>query len=151
VVLGDVTIGPESSVWFNAVARGDAEAIRIGQQTNVQDLALLHADPGFPCVLGDRVTVGHCAIVHGATVEDDVLIGMGAIVMNGARIGAGSLVAMRALVLEGMQVPPGAVVMGAPGKVVRQVTQRDRERITHAAQHYVAAGREYKLGPSRPE
>jgi carbonic anhydrase/acetyltransferase-like protein (isoleucine patch superfamily) len=92
VVLGDVTIGAESSVWFNAVVRGDSERIVIGQQTNVQDLCVLHADPGFPCVLGDRVTLGHGAIVHGAMVEDDCLIGMRAVVMNGARIGAGSIV-----------------------------------------------------------
>src|SRR5205814_6067615 len=108
-------------------ARGDAEAIRIGRETNVQDLTMLHADPGFPCVLGDRVTVGHSAIVHGAVVEDDVLIGMGAVVMNGALIGTGSLVAVRALVLEGVQIPSGSVVMGLPAKVVREVTDRDRE------------------------
>ena len=82
IVLGDVTIGAESSIWFNAVVRGDTEAIRIGSQTNVQDLCVLHADAGFPCVLGDRVTVGHAAIVHGATVEDDCMIGMRAVVMN---------------------------------------------------------------------
>lgn len=153
VVLGNVTIGAQSSIWFNAVARGDSEAIRIGRQTNVQDLSLLHADPGFPCVLGDRVTVGHSAIVHGAIVEDDAMIGMGAVVMNGARIGAGSLVAVRALVLEGVQIPPGSVVMGSPGKVVRQVTDRDRERVRHAAEHYVAAAAEFAqaaLAAGRP-
>ena len=144
VVLGNVPIGAESSVWYTAVIRGDCEAIRIGRQANVQDLCLLHADPGLPCILGDRVTLGHGAIVHGATVEDDVLIGMGAIVMNGAKIGAGSLVAVRALVLEGMEIPPGSVVMGSPGKVVRQVSDRDRELIRHAAEHYVAAGKQYR-------
>ena len=149
VVLGDVTIGAESSVWYNAVARGDAGAIRIGRQTNVQDLCLLHADPGFPCSLGDRVTLGHAAIVHGATVADDVLIGMGAIVMNGAKIGAGSLIAVRSLVLEGVEIPPGSVVMGSPGKVVRPVSDRDRELIRHAAEHYVAAARK-SLVQSRP-
>ena len=147
VVLGNVTIGAESSVWYNAVIRGDCAAIRIGRQTNVQDLCLLHADPGMPCVLGDRVTLGHGAIVHGATVEDDVLIGMGAIVMNGAKIGAGSLVAVRALVLEGVEIPPGSVVMGSPGKVVRQVTDHDRELIRHAAEHYVAAARQFRELP----
>ena len=145
VVLGDVTIGAESSVWFNAVARGDVAAIRIGRQTNVQDLCLLHADPGFPCVLGDRVTLGHAALVHGATIADDVLIGMGAIVMNGAKIGAGSLIAVRALVLEGVEIPPGSVVMGSPGKIVRQVSDGDLRLIRHAAEHYVAAARAYRL------
>jgi carbonic anhydrase/acetyltransferase-like protein (isoleucine patch superfamily) len=141
VVLGQVTIGVESSIWYNAVVRGDTEAIRIGRQTNVQDLCCLHADPGFPCTLGDRVTVGHGAIVHGATVEDDVLIGMKAVVMNGAKIGRGSLVAVGAIVLEGMEVPPGSVVMGAPARIKRQLEEKDIARIRHAAEHYVAAAK----------
>ena len=140
-VLGDVTIGPESSVWYGAVVRGDSEPIRIGRQTNVQDLCVLHADPGFPCALGDRVTVGHGAIVHGATVEDDVMIGMRAVIMNGAHIGKGSLIAVAALVTEGTVIPPGSVVMGMPGKVVRQDTDRDQQRIAHAAKHYVETAR----------
>ena len=142
VVLGDVTVGAESSIWFNAVLRGDTEAIRIGQQTNIQDLCLLHADEGFPCVLGDRVTLGHAAIVHGATVEDDCMIGMRAVVMNGAKIGAGSIVAVGAVVLEGTEVPPGSVVMGTPGKVKRSATDEDRLRIQHAALHYVTAAKQ---------
>lgn len=141
VVLGNVTIGAESSVWYNAVIRGDTEAIRIGKQTNVQDLCCLHADPGFPCTLGDRVTVGHGAIVHGATVEDDVLIGMKAVVMNGAHIGKGSLVAVGAVVLERMQVPPGSVVMGSPARIKRQLEEKDIARIRHAAEHYVEASK----------
>jgi carbonic anhydrase/acetyltransferase-like protein (isoleucine patch superfamily) len=136
VVLGDVTIGAESSVWFNAVVRGDTEAIRIGTQTNVQDLCVLHADAEMPCVLGDRVTLGHAAIVHGATVEDDCMIGMRAVVMNGATIGRGSIVAVGAVVTEGTVIPPGSVVMGLPGKVIRSVTEQDTERIAHAAAHY---------------
>jgi carbonic anhydrase/acetyltransferase-like protein (isoleucine patch superfamily) len=141
VVLGQVTVGEESSIWYNAVVRGDTEVIRIGRQTNVQDLCCLHADPGFPCTLGDRVTVGHGAIVHGATVEDDVLIGMKAVVMNGAKIGRGSLVAVGAVVLEGMDVPPGSVVMGAPARIKRQLAEKDVARIRHAAEHYVAAAK----------
>lgn len=140
-VLGDVAIGAESSVWFGAVIRGDTEAIRIGNQTNIQDLCVLHADPGFPCQLGDRVTVGHGAIVHGAVVEDDVMIGMRAVVMNGARIGRGSLIAVGAVVLEGTQIPPDSVVMGMPGKVTRSASDRDRALIVHAAQHYIEAGK----------
>jgi carbonic anhydrase/acetyltransferase-like protein (isoleucine patch superfamily) len=143
IVLGDVTIGAESSIWFNAVVRGDTEAIRIGRQTNVQDLCMLHADPGFPCVLGDRVTVGHAAIVHGATVEDDCMIGMRAVVMNGAKIGQGSLVAVGAVVTEGTEVPPGSVVMGVPGKIRREVTEAEREWIALAAMHYVEQGTKF--------
>lgn len=142
-VLGDVTLGAESSVWFNAVLRGDVEPIYVGQQTNIQDLCVLHADFGLPCRLGDRVTLGHGAIVHGATVENDVLIGMRAVVMNGARIGAGSIVAVGAVVTEGVQIPPGSVVMGMPGRVRRLAESRDLERIRFAAQHYVEALRRY--------
>jgi len=152
VIVGDVTIGPEASVWFNAVIRGDTEAIRIGRQSNVQDLSVLHADPGYPCVLGERVTLGHGAIVHGATVEDDCLIGMRAVVMNGARIGAGSLVAVGAVVLEGVQVPPGSIVMGVPGKVARAASEANRERIARAAHNYVEAARQYRqAGVARPD
>jgi len=143
-VLGDVTIGERSSIWFGAVIRGDTAPIRIGAGTNVQDGSILHADAGFPCTIGDRVTLGHGAIVHGAIVEDDCLIGMRAVVMNGARIGRGSLVAVGSLVTEGTQVPPGSVVMGQPAKVKRELTERDIERIRHAADHYVAAGQVYK-------
>ncbi len=142
-VVGDVTIGAESSVWFGAVLRGDVETIRIGRATNIQDLCVLHADVGFPCTLGDRVTVGHGAIVHGAVVGDDVMIGMRAVVMNGAQIGAGSIVAVGAVVTEGTKIPPGSVVMGVPGKVKRQVEPRDLERIRHAAEHYSEASRTY--------
>src|SRR5262245_61229310 len=143
-VLGDVTIGAESTVWFGAVVRGDAEAIQIGKQSNVQDGCILHADPGLPCTLGDRVTLGHGAIVHGATVEDDCLIGMRAVVRNGATIGTGSIVAVGSIVTEGTQIPPGSVAMGQPAKVKREVTERDRELIRHAAEHYVAAGKVYR-------
>jgi carbonic anhydrase/acetyltransferase-like protein (isoleucine patch superfamily) len=143
VVLGDVTILAEASVWFGAVVRGDTAPIRIGRQTNVQDGCILHADPGFPCTLGDRVTLGHGAIVHGATVEDDCLIGMRAVVMNGAKVGRGSIVAVGSVVTEGMEIPSGSIAMGQPAKVKREVTERDRERIRHAAEHYVAAGRAY--------
>jgi len=144
LVIGDVKIGSNSSVWFAAVIRGDTEAIRIGSQTNVQDGCVLHADEGFPCKLGDRVTLGHGAIVHGATVEDDCLIGMRAVVMNGAKIGRGSIVAVGSIVTEGTEVPPGSVVMGQPAKVRRQTTERDWERVRHAAEHYVAAAKAYR-------
>lgn len=144
VVLGEVTIGQNSSVWFNAVIRGDTAPIHIGADTNVQDGCILHADADFPCSLGNRVTLGHAAIVHGATVEDDCLIGMRAVVMNGAVIGRGSVVAVGSVVTEGTIVPPGSVAMGQPAKVKREVTERDVERIRHAAEHYVAAAKVYR-------
>ncbi len=151
VVLGDVTMGPRSSVWFQAVIRGDVEKIVIGAETNIQDGCILHADPGFPCTLGDRVTLGHGAIVHGATVEDDVMIGMRAVVMNGARVGQGSLVAVGAVVLEGMEIPPGSVVMGAPAKIRRVCEERDQARIRHAAEHYVAAAQAFRAGQAHDQ
>lgn len=143
VVLGDVSIAKDSSIWFHAVIRGDSEAIRIGRETNIQDGCVMHADPGFVCTLGDRVTVGHGAIVHGATVEDDVMIGMRAVVMNGARIGTGSIIGVGAVITEGVEIPPGSLVMGLPGKVRRQTDEKEREYIRLAAQHYVAAGRQF--------
>lgn len=144
MVIGDVTLARDSSVWFNAVLRGDTDSIQIGPETNVQDLAVLHCDAGVPCTIGARVTLGHAAIVHGATVEDDCLIGIRAVVMNRARIGAGSLIAVGALVTEGVEIPPRSVVMGVPGKVVRQVTDEDWQRIRHAANHYVQAAQLYR-------
>jgi carbonic anhydrase/acetyltransferase-like protein (isoleucine patch superfamily) len=147
-VIGDVHLGEQSSVWYGAVLRGDTEPIRVGARTNIQDGCILHADPGFPCTLGDRVTLGHGAIVHGATVEDDCLIGMRAVVMNGAKIGRGSIVAVGSIVTEGSDIPPGSVAMGQPAKVKREATDRDREMIRHAAEHYVTAGRAYKATPT---
>jgi carbonic anhydrase/acetyltransferase-like protein (isoleucine patch superfamily) len=135
-ILGNVTIGAESSVWCNAVLRSDAEAITIGSRSNVQDLCVLHVDIRRPCTLGDRVSLGHGAIVHGAIVEDDVLIGMGAIVLNDAHIGAGSIIAAGAVVPEGMQIPPGSIVMGTPARVHRAVEAKDTERIQFAARYY---------------
>ena len=144
VVLGDVTVGAEASVWFGAVIRGDTERIVIGRQTNVQDLCVIHADAGLPCIIGQRVTLGHAAIVHGATVDDDVMIGIRATVLNGARIGAGSIIAAGAVVTEGMIVPPNSLVMGVPAKIRGETTAAHRERIRHAAEHYVAAAKEYR-------
>jgi carbonic anhydrase/acetyltransferase-like protein (isoleucine patch superfamily) len=149
VVLGDVTLGAEASVWFNAVIRGDTDAIRIGDQTNVQDLCVIHCDEGVPCSLGNRVTMGHGAVVHGATVGDDCLIGMKAVVLNRAIIGAGSLIAVGAVVTEGTEIPPASLVMGIPGRVVRPLTELDQLRIQHAAAHYVAAAKRYREEFSR--
>lgn len=136
-VIGRVRLGARASVWPRAVLRADTEEISVGDETNVQDGAVLHADPGFPCRLGARVTVGHLACVHGCLVEDEVLIGMGAIVMNGARIGTGSVVAAGALLPEGAEVPPGSLAMGVPARVARPATAGERARLLSAAARYV--------------
>lgn len=137
VVCGDVTMAEQSSVWFNAVIRGDCEAIRIGPRTNVQDGCILHADPGFPCTIGAGVTIGHGAIVHGATVGDNVLIGMKAVVQNGARIGENSIIGAGAIVMEHAEIPPGSLVVGVPGKVKRPLREDEIQRIELGAEHYV--------------
>ncbi|MDQ0989622.1 gamma carbonic anhydrase family protein [Streptomyces sp. V3I7] len=129
-VIGDVTLLPGASVWYGAVVRGDVERITVGAGSNVQDNVTLHADPGFPVTIGERVSVGHNAVVHGATVEDDCLVGMGATVLNGAMIGAGSLVAAQALVPQGMVVPPGSLVAGVPAKVRRELSEEERQGLT---------------------
>jgi carbonic anhydrase/acetyltransferase-like protein (isoleucine patch superfamily) len=144
VVVGNVTVGPEASLWFGVVVRGDTEAVVIGPQSNVQDGCILHADPGQPCILGARVSLGHGAIVHAARIDDDVLIGMRATVLNGAHIGAGSVIAAGSVVTPGMVVPPQSLVMGLPGKVVRQATQHDTELVRRTAQHYVEYARLYR-------
>ncbi|MGQ4382410.1 gamma carbonic anhydrase family protein [Streptomyces sp. SAS_270] len=130
VVIGEVTLHAGASVWYGAVLRADCGPIVIGADSNIQDNCTLHVDPGFPISVGARVSVGHNAVVHGATVEDDCLIGMGATVLNGAVIGAGSLVAAQALVPQGMQVPPGSLVAGVPAKVKRPLTDEEREGIS---------------------
>ncbi len=142
-IVGNVSIASEATVLFGAVIRGDSESITIGEQSNVQDLCCLHCDPGFPCRLGNRVTVGHGAIIHGADIEDDVLIGIRAIVLNGAKIGRDSIIGAGALVAEGKVIPPRSVVLGVPGKVVREATAADIAYIRDAAQHYVQAGKQY--------
>jgi carbonic anhydrase/acetyltransferase-like protein (isoleucine patch superfamily) len=143
-VIGDVVVGDRSSVWCCAVLRGDVAPIRIGAGSNVQDNCVCHADDGFPLTLGDRVTVGHAVVLHGATIEDDCLIGIGAVVLNGARIGRGSVIAAGALISEGAEIPPESLVMGVPGKVRRPVSAEERERFRVNAEHYVALGESYK-------
>ncbi len=137
VVIGRVRLGRDVSVWPTAVIRGDSDVIEVGDASNVQDGAVLHADAGVPCHVGRGVTIGHRAIVHGCTVADDCLVGMGAIVMNGVRIGEGSIVAAGAVVTEGTQVPPGSLVVGVPARVARPTTQAERESIARSALHYV--------------
>jgi carbonic anhydrase/acetyltransferase-like protein (isoleucine patch superfamily) len=136
VVIGRVRIGARSSMWYGSVLRGDDEEI-IGEDSNVQDLSVMHADPGYPAVLGDRVTVGPRAIAHRARVEDDILIGMGAILLNGAKIGPGSVIAAGAVVTPGAEIPPASLVAGIPAKVLRPVRETDTEMIGHAFESYV--------------
>jgi carbonic anhydrase/acetyltransferase-like protein (isoleucine patch superfamily) len=137
-VIGDVRIGAESSVWMNAVVRGDVHWIRIGARTNVQDGTVIHGQTGTHAVtIGDEVTIGHGAIVHGCTIEDRCLIGMGAILLNGVRVGAGSIVAAGSLLPEGFQVPPRSLVMGSPAKVRRSLTDDEVAMIGGYAERYV--------------
>ena len=144
-VIGDVAVGERSSIWPNVTARGDVHSIRIGDDSNVQDNSVLHCDEGlFPLEIGNRVTVGHLAMLHGCTIEDDCVIGIGAVVLNGAKIGKGSVIAAGAVVPEGTEVPPDSMVMGVPGKVKRQLTEDERQRFRENAKHYVEAARIYK-------
>jgi carbonic anhydrase/acetyltransferase-like protein (isoleucine patch superfamily) len=143
-VIGEVAIGDRSSIWPCVVIRGDVGLIRIGDETNIQDNSTLHSDEGFPLTIGNRVTVGHQVMLHGCTIEDDVLVGIGAVVLNGARVGRGSVIAACALVPEGMEVPPGSVVMGVPGKVRREVTADEKERFDLNLQHYIEKARTYR-------
>ncbi|NOZ06550.1 MAG: gamma carbonic anhydrase family protein [Chloroflexi bacterium] len=144
VVIGDAILGPHASVWFGAVVRADNDQIVIGEGTNIQDGAIVHADPGEPVHIGKRVTLGHQAIVHAATLEDDVLIGIGAVVLNGAVIGEGSLVGSRALVTAGTKVPPRSLVLGVPGKVVGSVDDERFAIIQTTAAHYLHHQEVYK-------
>ena len=141
VILGDVTIGECSSVWYGAVLRGDLAPIVIGCQTNVQDGCIIHVEGTHPCRVGDRVTLGHGAVLHGCTVEDDVLIGIRATVLDGAVISSGSIVGAGAVVTEGTVIPVGSLALGIPARVVGSVSEEQRERIRHAAAHYVEAAR----------
>jgi carbonic anhydrase/acetyltransferase-like protein (isoleucine patch superfamily) len=137
VVMGDVSVAAGASVWYQTVLRADCGPITIGAGSNIQDNCTVHSDPGFPVTVGERVSVGHNAILHGCTVEDDVLVGMGATVLNGAHIGTGSLIAAQALVPQGMRVPPGSLVAGVPAKVRRELTQEERDGIKLNAAVYL--------------
>lgn len=145
-LVGAVTLRAEASVWFASVIRADGTPIEIGPRSNVQDGCVLHSDPGYPLVVGAQVSIGHRAVVHGCTVEDDVLVGMGAIVLNGAVVGRGSLVAAGSVLLEGTVVPPDSLVAGVPGKVKRQVTDAERERMRSGMESYLTRARRYRDG-----
>jgi gamma-carbonic anhydrase len=144
-LIGAIEIGDRSSVWPNTTLRGDINFIRIGAESNIQDNTCVHVDHGeFPTIIGDRVTVGHSAMLHGCTVEDDCVIGIGAVVLSGARIRKGAVIAAGAVVPEGMEVPPGSLVMGIPGKVRREVTGDEKRRFAEGCAHYVELAQSFK-------
>lgn len=145
-LIGDVTIGEGVGIWFNATLRGDNEPIRIGARTNIQDGAVLHSDYGAPLSVGDGCTIGHAAIIHGCTLGDNVLIGMGATILNKAVIGANSLVGANALVTEGKQFPPRSLIVGAPAKVARELTDDEVAGLRRSAEDYVANWRRFAEG-----
>jgi len=153
VVQGRVTLGRNASVWYHAVLRGDVEPIVVGEDTNIQDLSVMHSDEGYPCTVGQRCVVGHGAILHGCLVENECLIGMGAILLTGVRVGEGSVVGAGAVVTEGTVVPPGSLVLGIPAKVVRSVSEAERQLTREGASHYVQnaarhRGGEFSVQPS---
>ena len=146
VVLGDVTLGPRTSIWYGAVLRGDTAPILIGEASNLQDGTIVHVDEGKPARIGARVGVGHGAILHACTVEDDCLIGMGSILLNEAHIGTGSVVAAGAVVPEGTRIPPGSLVVGMPARVTRAVDDALRARIRQTWEHYLAEAERHRTG-----
>ena len=146
IVTGNVTIGARVSVWPTAVLRGDSEAITVGDDSNIQDGTIVHVDDDLPTTIGKRVAIGHRAIVHGATIEDDCLIAMGAILLNGVHVGTGSIVGAGAVCREGMKIPPNSLVLGVPAKVVRQTTPEDRDRIRRTVESYLELQKRYRSG-----
>jgi carbonic anhydrase/acetyltransferase-like protein (isoleucine patch superfamily) len=137
-VIGDVTLGARVSIWPTAVLRGDSDSITVGEDSNIQDGSIVHVDPGLKCTIGKRVAVGHRAIVHGAVVEDDCLVGMGSILLNRVHVGTGSIIGAGAVCREGMVIPPNSLVLGVPGRIVRETTAEERERIARTVAAYIA-------------
>ncbi|MEJ6004200.1 gamma carbonic anhydrase family protein [Paucibacter sp. AS339] len=150
-VIGRVSLGADVSIWFQAVLRGDSEQLTIGAGSNIQDGSVLHADHGFPLVLGEGVTVGHKVMLHGCTVGDHSLIGIGAVVLNGARIGRNCLVGAGALVTEGKEFPDGSLIVGSPAKVVRELSPEQIIGLKASALHYIDNGRRYAQGLKKKE
>lgn len=145
-VIGNVTLAEDVSVWFGVVVRGDTESITVGKGSNIQDNSVLHADHGKPLVVGENVTVGHQAMLHGCSIGDNSLIGIQAVVLNGAKIGKNCLVGAGALVTEGKEFPDGSMILGSPAKVVRQLSAEQIESLKMSAQHYIDNARRYKTG-----
>lgn len=142
-VIGDVTLQANSSVWFSCVIRGDGDHIEIGAGSNIQDGAVIHVDPGFPTTVGKNVTVGHNAMLHGCTIGDGSLVGINAVVLNGAKVGKRCLIGANALVTEGMEIPDGSMVLGAPAKVKKQLTEEQQLALMHNADHYMGNARRF--------
>jgi carbonic anhydrase/acetyltransferase-like protein (isoleucine patch superfamily) len=145
VVIGQVTIEPDASVWFGAVIRGDIDSITIGSGTNVQDNTVIHCDHGFPTTIGREVTIGHSCIIHGCTIGDNCLIGMGTTILNGARLGENCLVGAGSLITEGKEFPPGSVIMGRPARVVREVGEAELAMLKRGAENYRRNAQLYRL------
>jgi carbonic anhydrase/acetyltransferase-like protein (isoleucine patch superfamily) len=145
-VMGNVVLAEDTSVWFGAVLRGDTETITIGRGSNIQDGSVLHADVGFPLVMGENVTVGHQVMLHGCTIGDESLIGIGATVLNGAKIGKNCLVGARSLVTEGKEFPDGCMILGSPAKVARMLTPEQIEGLRRSAGHYIDNAQRYRKG-----
>jgi carbonic anhydrase/acetyltransferase-like protein (isoleucine patch superfamily) len=145
-VMGDVELGEDVSIWFGVVLRGDTDTIRIGQGTNIQDGCVLHADDGMPLTVGARVTVGHKVMLHGCTIGDESLIGIGAVVLNGAKIGRGCIVGAGALVTEGKEFPDGSMILGSPAKVVRSLTPEQQQGLVRSAEHYMVNANRFRTG-----
>lgn len=145
-VIGDVVLGEDVSIWFGSVLRGDTANLQIGAGSNIQDGSVLHADPGKPLVVGERVTVGHQVMLHGCTIGDESLIGIGAVILNGAKIGKNCLVGAAALVTEGKEFPDGSMIIGSPAKAVRELSPEQIDGLRKSAQHYIDNARRYKSG-----
>lgn len=143
LIIGDVTIHREASLWPFTVIRGDIEPIEIGAETNVQDHTVVHTDPGYPTRIGERVTIGHRCVIHGCTVEDEVIIGMGAVLLTGSRVRRRCIIGAGAVVREGQEIPEGSIAVGVPAKIVRTVTEKDVERILNNAKSYLELARRY--------
>ena len=145
-VIGDVKIGPQSSVWYSAVIRADSETVRIGRAVSVQDGVVIHESKGAPVEIGDNVTIGHRAVIHGCTIGSNVIVGMGSIILNGAKIGNNCIIGAGALVTGKTEIPDGSLVLGAPAKAVKQITPAQEEEILRDAQEYVQRAAEFKAG-----
>ena len=144
-VIGDVVLERDASIWFNAILRADNEPITIGEGSNVQDGAIIHTDPGYACNIGKKVTVGHMAMLHGCSIGDGSLIGIGSVVLNGAKIGKNCIIGSKALVTEGMDVPDGSMVLGIPGKIKKTLTEEEQSVVPLGADHYIDNYKKYKL------
>lgn len=146
ILIGNVILKPRASVWFGGIIRADNDLITIGEGSNVQDGSMLHVDPGFPLTLEQNVTIGHKVMLHGCTIGEQSLIGIGSIVLNGAKIGKRSLVGANSLIAEGKEFPDGVLIIGSPGRVVRELTEQEQDRLLLSAQHYQSNARRYRDG-----